>query len=101
MPHLFLQLLLAALDVLQLQHQFFYCLFLSQACQVGCVLALQHIHGILADDSPRALQDMIKAVVVLLVLLRLIALNHLFLLTLALLLESDLPPDEVDIILSN
>ena len=44
---------------------------------------------------------MIKAVVVLLVLLLLIALNHLFLLTLALLLESDLPPDEVDIILSN
>lgn len=101
MPDSFLQLILAALDILQLQHQFFYGLFLGQVCKVGGVLALQHIHAILADDSSRALQNMIQVVVVLLVLLLLIvAFNNFFLLALTLLLKSNLPPDEMYVVLS-
>lgn len=101
MPDPFLQQFLAALDILQLQQQFFYGLFLGQGCKVGGVLALQHIHAILADDSSRALQNMIQTVVVLLVLLLLIvAFNHFFLLALALLLKSNLPPDQMYIVLS-
>lgn len=102
MPDHFLQLFLAALDVLQLEHQFFYGPFLGQVGEIGGVLALQHIDAILVDDSSRALQNMIKAVVVLLILLLpIVALNHFFLLALALLLKNHLPPDQMDIVLSS